>query len=95
MDIIDKALYSELRTTRMELLQSLMDEKGSPLIKPLIEAELKDIECTLEKIEKGNFGICELSGEFIPGDLLQNIPTIKTMIDCQRIDNYYRKGFYE
>ena len=95
MDVLEKALYSELRTTRMELLQSLMEGKGSPLIKPHIEDELKDIECTLEKMERGDYGICELSGELIPADLLQNVPTIKTLTDRQRMDNYYRKGFYE
>ncbi len=95
MDQIEKALYSELRTTRLELLESLIEEKCSPLIKPLIEAELYDIECTLKKMEKGDFGVCELSGEFLPTNILQNIPTIKTMNDCQKIENFFRKGFYE
>ena len=95
MDVKEKALYSELRTTRIELLESLMYGKGSPLIKPLIEAELIDVEYTLEKLAKGNFGICELSGEFIPPDLLQIVPTIKTITDCRRMDDYFRKGFYE
>ena len=32
------------------------------LVKPYIEGELKDIEAALQKLEKGTFGICEVSG---------------------------------
>lgn len=95
MDVLEKTLYSELRTTRNELLKSLKEGKGSPLIKPFIEAELKDIECTIQKMERGNFGVCELSGEFIPAAILLNIPTIQNMDDYKKMDSYYRKGLYE
>jgi len=95
MDTNVEALYSELRTTRIELIKSLADNKRSPLIKPLIEAELLDIECTLQKLERGDFGICELSGEMIPLELLRNIPTLKSLNDFNKMDGYYRKGLYE
>ncbi len=95
MDTNIDALYSELRTTRMELIASLADKNRSPLIKPLIQAELTDIECTLKKLERGDFGICELSGEMMPMDLLRNIPTLKSVNDYTKMDGYYRKGLYE
>ncbi|MFO1445828.1 hypothetical protein KDN24_22040 [Bacillus sp. Bva_UNVM-123] len=94
MDIKAMDLYSELRTTKMELQKSLEDESCSPLIKPIIKAELHDIESTLQKLEKGNFGICELSGELMPMDLLMNVPTLKSLKDCNELDRYYRKGIY-
>ena len=49
------------------------------LLKPYIEGELKDIETALQKLEKGTFGTCEISGELIPEDLLTMVPTFKSI----------------
>lgn len=94
MDESVKNLYSELRKTKMELLVSLKNKNTSLLIRPLIEEELKDIENTLEKIEKGQFGICEISGEIMPTELLQMIPTLKTLSDCNKVEDFYRKALF-
>jgi RNA polymerase-binding transcription factor DksA len=95
MDAKVEKLYSELRNTRQELLEKLMDDHSSKLIRPFILDELYDVESTLERIEKGVYGKCEVSGELLPDDILAEVPTMKTMDDCNRLENYYRKSLYE
>lgn len=95
MDAKVEKLYSELRNTRQELLEKLMDEQSSKLIRPFILDELYDVESTLERIENGIYGRCELSGELLPDDILAEVPTLKTLADCNRLENYYRKSLYE
>lgn len=95
MDVIERALYTELRKTRMELLISLNDENASQLIRPIIKEELKDIESALIKMERGEFGICEISGEMMPMDLLYMVPTLKSLTDCSKIDDFYRKALFQ
>lgn len=94
MDAKAETLYSELRKTRMELIERLEDENASPLVKPMIKEELLDVEDTLNKIELGLFGRCEISGELIPEELLTMVPTIKYLNDYQKIDGYFRKGIF-
>lgn len=95
MDAKVEKLYSELRNTRQELLEKLMDDRSSKLIRPFILDELYDVESTLERIEKGIFGKCEISGELLPDDILAEVPTLKTIYDCNQLENYYRKSLYE
>lgn len=95
MDAKVEKLYSELRNTRQELLEKLMDDRSSKLIRPFILDELYDVESTLEKIEKGVYGKCEISGELLPDDMLAEVPTLKTLNDCNQLVNYYRKSLYE
>lgn len=94
MDAKAEGLYSELRNTRQEILERLMKGSNSDLIKPILLEELDDIEQTLKRIESGSFGKCEISGELLPADLLEMIPTLKTMKDCSKLGNYYRKSIY-
>ncbi|MBU8877745.1 hypothetical protein BGM26_01915 [Bacillus sp. FJAT-29790] len=94
MDAIEKKLYSELRKTRQELLEKLTDDNASSLIKPMIKDELADIEYTLKKMDEGLFGICEISGEVMPEELLNIIPTLKSMDDCSKLDYFYRKSLF-
>ncbi|MEH7122935.1 hypothetical protein V7122_14970 [Bacillus sp. JJ1532] len=94
MDAKAEPLYSELRKTRMELMERLEDNNSSSLIKPIIKAELLDVEDTLNKIELGLFGRCEISGELIPEELLTMVPTIKSLDDYEKIDCYFRKGIF-
>lgn len=94
MDAIKAKLYSELRKTKQELLERLESEKGSTAINSFIEEELDDIRVAMNKIETGEFGKCEVSGELIPEELLLMIPTLKTLDDCQGLDRYYCKPIY-
>ncbi|WP_313798743.1 hypothetical protein [Cytobacillus sp.] len=95
MDAKVEKLYSELRNTRQELLEKLMDDRSSKLIRPFILDELYDVESALERIEKGVFGKCEISGELLPDDILAEVPTLKTLDDCNQLEHYYRKSLYE
>ena len=92
METCAETLYSELRKTRMELIERLEDKEASSLITPIIKEELLDVEDTLNKIELGLFGRCEISGEVIPDELLTMVPTIKTLADYEKIDCFFRKG---
>lgn len=82
-------LYSELRTIRKELMESLLT--CTPQIKSIIEDELKDIQDTMIKIEDGTYGYCENSGQHIPESYLSMIPTIKTLEDVDDISKFYCK----
>lgn len=46
-----------------------------------LENELRDIDHALQKMENGTYGICEKSGEEIPFDRLEAIPTARTTVD--------------
>ncbi|MCQ6274022.1 hypothetical protein JMM81_03385 [Bacillus sp. V3B] len=85
-------IYSELRKTKEELVQRLKNKQCSPLVKPYIEGELKDIETALQKLETGTFGTCEISGELIPKELLTIIPTLKSIDDCKTVSYFIRKA---
>ncbi|PTL40311.1 TraR/DksA C4-type zinc finger protein [Alkalicoccus saliphilus] len=45
------------------------------------EDELYDVEEALAKIEEGTYGICEVSGEEIPFERLEAVPTARTTVD--------------
>jgi RNA polymerase-binding transcription factor DksA len=91
MKVFEKKLYEELRDQELEMRgkldKNLIDEK----IRAIVEDELKDIVDTLNKLECGEYGICEMSGELIPFDLLSAIPTAKFMDDFEAVKGYYRK----
>lgn len=92
MDQQQNEIYSELRKTKQELLETLELGSCSPLIKPFIEDELKDIEAAIQKLKNGTFGTCEISGEFIPNDLLTLVPTLKSIDDCKTLQYVMRKS---
>lgn len=94
MEAQEKELYSELRKMRKELKDSLHNGKCSSLIRPIIEDELKDIEETIERMEEGKFGLCEISGELIPDELLLMVPTLKSLDDVDNISKYFCKPIY-
>ncbi|WP_101846396.1 TraR/DksA C4-type zinc finger protein [Halobacillus sp. Marseille-P3879] len=43
------------------------------------EQELEDISDALDKIEKGTYGVCEVSGKNIPVERLEALPTARTL----------------
>ena len=86
-------LYTELRMTQIELATTLRVKRQSK-INQYIEAELKDVEESMKRLENGDFGTCEISGELIPEEILAMIPTAKSKQDLQKMQHFYRKGFY-
>jgi hypothetical protein len=91
MDSSFEKLYSELRTTKEELLDKLESGRCSALIQPFIYDELADINRAMEKLENGEYGKCEISGELIPQDLLSVIPTMVAMSDYEKLGAFCRK----
>ncbi|MFC7320225.1 TraR/DksA C4-type zinc finger protein [Halobacillus campisalis] len=43
------------------------------------EQELEDINSALKRLERGTYGICEVSGKQIPKERLEAVPTAKTL----------------
>jgi RNA polymerase-binding transcription factor DksA len=52
-------------------------EANTALINEL-EVQLKEINVALEKIEKGTYGVCEISGHAIEADRLEANPSART-----------------
>ncbi|WP_147531980.1 TraR/DksA family transcriptional regulator [Bacillus marasmi] len=84
-------LYTELRTTSEELLKRMESSNGSNEIQEILKEELNDIEATMVKIKTGQYGICEMSGEMIPAEVLKIMPTIKSLKDIEGLNSFFRK----
>jgi RNA polymerase-binding transcription factor DksA len=91
LKVFEKKLYEELRDFERELDGKLKDNLVHQKIKKYVEAELKDIQSTLHKLECGEFGKCEMSGELIPYDLLYAVPTAKSLKDFNDMKSYLKK----
>jgi RNA polymerase-binding transcription factor DksA len=91
MKVFEKKLYEELRDfereMKVKLEKNLVDQK----IKLFVEAELQDIQTTLNKLECGEYGKCEMSGELMPYDLLAAVPTAKTINDFEDMKGFFKK----
>lgn len=94
MDDNREKIYSELRTIRKELMDRLERVEGNQLIRSLIREELKDVNNTLIKIRSKDFGVCEVSGELLPNELLSTVPTIRCKDDVTVINSFYSKPIY-
>ncbi|MCE4048386.1 MULTISPECIES: hypothetical protein [Bacillaceae] len=93
MNLDVEKLYTELRMTQIEL-QATLRVKRSSKINHYIEAELLDVEESMRRLENGQFGTCEISGELMPAELLQLVPTIKSKKDLEQMQTYYRKSLH-
>ncbi|GHH96487.1 hypothetical protein [Neobacillus kokaensis] len=91
MNAEQEKMYWELRQTKYELEQSLLKQKKKDWFVSVLEAELKDVQTAISKIEHGNYGHCEISGELISDDLLKMIPTLKSLKDSENIETFYKK----
>lgn len=87
-------IYNELRETRTELLAYLKHGQKDERILQYIVDELNDIETALEKMEFGEYGKCEISGEYLPYEFLQSIPTARSTSEFEQIEQYCRKPIY-
>jgi RNA polymerase-binding transcription factor DksA len=56
-------------------IESLENNEGTISI---LETQLHEVNLALEKIEKGTYGICEVSGEEIEQDRLEANPSART-----------------
>jgi RNA polymerase-binding transcription factor DksA len=87
-------IYNELRETKTELLTYLNYSDRDERILKYIKAELCDIEAALEKVDNGEYGKCEISGEYLPYDFLQTIPTARSANELNQMEQYCRKPIY-
>jgi hypothetical protein len=87
-------IYNELRETRTELLAYLNHNEKDERILQYIVDELNDIEAALEKMKFGEYGKCEISGEYMPYEFLQTFPTAKSASELDHIEQYCRKPIY-
>ncbi|RSD28093.1 hypothetical protein [Mesobacillus subterraneus] len=87
-------IYNELRETRTELLAYLNHGQKDERILQYILDELRDIETALNKMENGEYGKCEISGEYLPYELLQTIPTAKSVTELHQVEHFLRKPIY-
>lgn len=94
MNVNFEKLYSELRQMRQELAFRLNQKDVNKLIRPLMEEELKDIDHALMKLRNNDFGVCEISGELLPEDLLRVVPTLRRKDDVEVINSYFCKPIY-
>jgi len=44
---------------------------------------LAEIECALQRVEDGYYGLCEMSGKKIPNPRLEAIPFARLTVECQ------------
>ncbi len=91
MNALQEQLFWELRKSQVELVRSLKNKQQDDWLIPILQDELADISSAIYKIEHGNFGQCEMSGEPLPEYLLKIMPTIKSSKDSDDLENYYRK----
>jgi RNA polymerase-binding transcription factor DksA len=63
-----------------EVADKMEELEENELILQQLEKQLSDVNAALEKIEKGTYGICEVSGEPIEKDRLEASPSARTCI---------------
>jgi RNA polymerase-binding transcription factor DksA len=94
MNATHEKLFLELRQTKKEIENSLKNKQSQEWLTTILEEELSDIMTAIQKLESGNFGLCEISGEFLPNEALNMIPTLKSQKDTEYLVSYYKKPIY-
>ncbi|WHY88015.1 hypothetical protein QNH39_09305 [Neobacillus novalis] len=94
MNAMQEELFLELRQTQKEIENSLKNKQKPDWLTSILKEELADIDAALLKMKSGNFGLCEISGEFLPDDLLKIIPTLKSIKDSDDLEIYYKKPLH-
>jgi RNA polymerase-binding transcription factor DksA len=91
MNALQEKLFLELRQTKSEIESALKIRVKDDWLRAILKEELIDITNALEKIESGTYGQCEVSGELIPYDLLEVIPTVKSINDMKKLESFRKK----
>ncbi|MEH6905047.1 MULTISPECIES: hypothetical protein [Neobacillus] len=94
MNAMQEKLFLELRQTKEEIEDSLKNKQSQGWLITILEEELSDIMTAINKLENGNYGLCEISGEFLSNDLLNMIPTLKSQKDSEYLESYFKKTIY-
>lgn len=91
MNATQEKLFLELRQTKTEIELSLKNKSDRDWLTKILEEELVDVEEAIRKLNAGNYGECEISGELLPENLLMNIPTIRSKKDSDLLEHYCKK----
>ena len=94
MNALQEKLFLELRQTKEEIENSLKNKQKKDWLTKILEEELDDINCAIQKLADGNYGQCEISGEFLPDDLLKMVPTIKSVKDSEYLEAFCKKTLH-
>lgn len=89
---MQEKLFLELRKTKLEIKTSLKNKEKEDWLTSIFKEEIEDIDAALKKITDGNYGQCEISGELLPFELLEMIPTLKSAKDSEGLGMYYKKA---
>ena len=79
----------------VDLASSEWDQSMNLRLRDRERVLLKKIEIALEKMEKGEFGICEECGEEIGMKRLEARPVTELCIQCKEEQEKVEKGFAE
>ncbi len=74
--------------TQMEVIGTDMDDNATEVeeyvgnlgLEANLEAQLKDVNDALDKMSKGTYGVCEITGEEINRDRLKAYPAARTAL---------------
>jgi RNA polymerase-binding transcription factor DksA len=94
MNAMQEKLFLELRQTKEEVEYALNNKQSQDWLTTILKEELSDTITAIQKLENGDFGKCEISGEFLPNDLLKIIPTLKSQEDSEYLVSYFKKPIY-
>lgn len=70
--------YTEDSADLNDFSDSIDDFETNTAILKQLETQLNDVKDALERIENGNYGVCEISGEQIEEDRLEANPAART-----------------
>ncbi len=92
--IMDERYNSIVRDLKTSLQELKRNHSANELVQKLIEDEKADIEYALRKAKDQEFGRCEISGEFIPFEILSKMPTAKTIHELQSWVTFGKKTLH-
>ena len=90
----DRAL-SEIRN--LEIIPGFQPNNQSSCLVKLGDTERRELEevtLSLEKLQRGDYGRCEVCSEFIPKPRLEALPTARLCVSCQEADEQNRIPSY-
>ncbi|KSU62446.1 hypothetical protein AS034_10015 [[Bacillus] enclensis] len=84
--------YDRYTSIIQELTASLKELEASrsqhPLIQHFIKEEISDVKHALHLASQDRFGLCEMSGEEIPFDLIKMNPTVTSLREANEWRQY-------
>jgi RNA polymerase-binding transcription factor DksA len=84
--------YDRYTSIIQELTESLKELEASqsqhPLIQHYIDQEISDVRRALQLADQNRYGLCEMSGEEIPFDLIKMNPTLTSLTEANEWKRY-------